>query len=79
MGLDSDVPVQLPIKDDMSVTRTWCSNSSQQPCAIIEVVNPDGDKQLWSVGKNEQGLLGQGGKIKETKIFNPLAYNCKTT
>lgn len=44
---------------------------------LVEVKNKDGDLMLLSAGKNEQGLLGQGGKIKETKIFNAVAYDYK--
>jgi len=43
------------------------------------VRNPAGEVQLYSAGKNDQGLLGQGGKIKEKKHFTPLAYDHTTT
>lgn len=34
-----------------------------------------GEEQLWSAGKNEQGLLGQGPLIKTSKVFKPLKYD----
>jgi hypothetical protein len=39
---------------------------------MIEVKTSSGQRQIYTVGKNEQGLLGQGGKIKETKTFAKL-------
>lgn len=35
--------------------------------------------QIWSAGKNDQGLLGHGGKVKESKAFAPLKYDHKAT
>jgi len=43
--------------------------------ALIEVKTGSGQLQLYSVGKNEFGLLGQGGKIKETKHFTKLDFD----
>lgn len=31
--------------------------------------------QLWSIGKNESGALGQGGLIKESKVFGKVSYD----
>jgi len=47
--------------------------------ALIEVQLESGIKQLYSVGKNEQGLLGQGGKVKETKSFVKLDFDFTKT
>jgi alpha-tubulin suppressor-like RCC1 family protein len=79
-GMESEVPLVLPVKDDAKVLRAWASCATQnQELVIIEVELKDGGIQLWSAGRSEQGLLGQGGKTKETKVFAPLAYDHKTT
>jgi alpha-tubulin suppressor-like RCC1 family protein len=46
--------------------------------ALVMVKTPSGEIQLWSVGKNESGTLGQGGKTKESKVFVKLAYDSST-
>lgn len=79
LGLESETPIHIPMKDEAQVKRTWCSNATELPCIIVEVVNKDGNLQLFSAGKNEQGLLGQGNKIKDTKLFAPLSYDCTKT
>jgi alpha-tubulin suppressor-like RCC1 family protein len=77
-GMESEVPLVLPVKDDAKVLRAWASCATQnQELVIIEVELKDGGIQLWSAGRSEQGLLGQGGKTKETKVFAPLAYDHK--
>jgi len=41
----------------MFVTRAWASRTREQNMCLIEV--KDGDRlQLYSIGKNEKGLLG---------------------
>ena len=45
--------------------------------ALVMVKTPSDEIQLWSVGKNESGTLGQGGKVKESKVFAKLAYDSK--
>lgn len=46
-----------------------------QELIFIEIEIEEGVRQIWSAGKNEQGLLGHGGKVKESKTFAPLAYD----
>lgn len=78
IGLESEVPIQLPLKEELHATRAWAGQQgNSQSLAIIEVKNADGDFQLFSAGANEQGLLGQGGKTKETKIFQAVNYDFK--
>lgn len=75
MGLESEVAVQLPLPSpDMFVTRAWASKTKGQSVCIIEVKTGE-TFQLFSAGKNDQGLLGQGGKVKECKSFTKLDYN----
>jgi hypothetical protein len=66
--------VPVPLKDGVKAVRAYASMSHGQPLAIIKV-KVDGEEQLWSAGRNEQGLLGQGGQVKISKVFKPLKYD----
>lgn len=55
--------------------KAWASQVKEEQMAIVMAKTPSGEIQLWSVGKNESGTLGLGGKIKETKVFSKLAYD----
>lgn len=78
LGLESEVPVQLPVPEDLFVTRCWASASHDMQLALIECRNKAGELRLYSAGKNDQGLLGQGQRLKEKKHFAPLDYDHKT-
>ena len=45
------------------------------PLAFINVLLENGEEQLWSAGKSDQGLLGQGNSIKLSKTFKPIKYD----
>ena len=75
-GMESETPLLIPIKDQKKVRRVWASKANMsQELIFIEVEIEEGVRQIWSAGKNEQGLLGHGGKVKESKTFAPLAYD----
>jgi hypothetical protein len=59
------------------VKRVWASRAKGgEELIFIEVELDENTRQIWSRGKNEQGLLGQGGKVKESnKNFAPLSYD----
>ncbi len=76
IGLQSEAQIiQIPIKDDVKVLRCYCSAANKKFLAIIKVRLENGTEQLWSAGKNDQGLLGQGSGIVSSKTFKPLAYD----
>jgi len=43
--------------------------------ALIMIKTNTDEIQLWSIGKNESGALGQGGLIKESKVFGKVSYD----
>lgn len=79
MDSEAAVPLHLPIENGALVKRVWASSIKDQQLALIEVQLESGMRQLYSVGKNEQGLLGQGGKVKETKSFVKLDFDFTKT
>jgi alpha-tubulin suppressor-like RCC1 family protein len=75
ISLDCDNKViQVPLKEGTKAIKAYASMSHGQPLALLKV-NAEGQEQLWSAGKNEQGLLGQGPGIKSSNVFNSLKYD----
>ena len=54
----------------------YASMGKKQPLAMIKV-RVDGEEQVWSAGRNEQGLLGQGAGVRVSKTFKPVKYDHK--
>lgn len=80
LSLDCDSKIiPIPLKEGVKVLKAYCSNS-KQPTAILKVkIESTGEEQLWSAGKHEQGLLGQGLGVKSSKVFKPLKYDSAKT
>lgn len=76
IGLDCNQKIiPIPLKDGVKVLKAYCSMSKKQPLAFIKVKLENGDVAIWSAGRNEQGLLGQGSLVKTSKVFKPLKYD----
>jgi alpha-tubulin suppressor-like RCC1 family protein len=77
-GIDSEVCVTLPItskEGPLFVMKAWASQVKEEQMALVQCKTASGEIQLWSIGKNESGTLGLGGKVKETKVFTKLDYD----
>lgn len=76
IGLQSEgTIISIPIKEDVKVLRCYSSTTNKKYSAIIKVKLDNGTEQLWSAGKNDFGLLGQGPGVISSKSFKPLAYD----
>jgi len=76
--MESETPILIPLKDQAKVKRVWASKAERDGQLIfIEVEVEEGVMQIWSAGKSDQGLLGHGGKTKESKAFLPVVYDHK--
>lgn len=59
LSLDGDNKAfQIPIKEGVKVLKAFATMAHNQAIAFIKVQLENGDEQLWSAGKHEQGLLG---------------------
>lgn len=75
ISLDCDSKIiQVPLKEGVKAVKAYASMSHGQPLALLKV-SVGVEEQLWSAGKNEQGLLGQGPGIKSSKVFKTLKYD----
>lgn len=78
LDLASKDPVELKLPQGTQCRRVWAPagpDSEGSACAFVELEeSKTGNKHIYSAGKSEKGLLGQGDKAKESKEFKKISY-----
>lgn len=70
--------VQVKLPAGQLCRRAWVGKASASPCAFVELEDEStGKKCIYSAGRSEYGLLGQGSvegtEVKESREFKKLA------
>jgi hypothetical protein len=61
-------PLNVPMPAGLTAVKVWTPQvPTEQEVAIVMCKNETGESQLWSFGTSNEGLLGQGTKVKESK------------
>lgn len=78
LDLSTKEPVQLKLPPGTLCRRVWAPHGpdgDSSACAFAELEDSGtGKKHIYSAGKSERGMLGQGDKAKESREFKKIAY-----
>jgi len=78
IGQESNTPKQLKLPRGQLCRRAWAATGTESPCAFIELEDSEaGTKAIYSAGRSEKGLLGQGVNVKESKDFKKIQLGAK--
>lgn len=70
--------VKLKLPAGQLCRRAWAGKAAASPCAFVELEDAETkEKSIYSAGRSEKGLLGQGVNIKESREFKQIAYESK--
>ena len=73
VGQESNTPKQLKLPRGQLCRRVWAATGPDSPCAFIELEDSEsGTKAIYSAGRSEKGLLGQGVNVKESRDFKKI-------
>lgn len=73
-------PLNVPMPAGLTAVKVWTPQvPTEQEVAIVMCKNETGESQLWSFGTSNEGLLGQGTKVKESKQLGKLDYDSSKT
>jgi alpha-tubulin suppressor-like RCC1 family protein len=71
-------PVELKLPKDMLARRVWAPGTvadSENAVVYLELEDlTTKKKQIYSAGKSEKGMLGQGDKVKTCSEFTKIYY-----
>jgi alpha-tubulin suppressor-like RCC1 family protein len=71
-------PIELKLPQGTLCRRAWAPggpDSESSACAFVELEEcKTGKKHIYSAGKSEKGMLGQGDRVKESREFNKIFY-----
>lgn len=71
----SETPIQVKKPKEMLAKRCWANKFSDSHVAFVEFEDQETKKKyIYSAGFSENGLLGQGDKIKESREFKKINY-----
>lgn len=72
---NSQTPIQLKKPKDTMAKRCWVNKSGESYVAFVEFEHTETKKRhIYSAGKSEYGLLGQGDKVTESRSFKKIVY-----
>ena len=65
----------IPLPENVTLKSVRCSESENHEQTALLFVEVDGKSELWSAGRDTNGLLGQGSEVNKSTKFEPLDYD----